>query len=108
MISSSDLDIKALTKVNQQLPGIVKNVSALAAGRPLKPHDKTATFMGKLTAPIMVALGHDHPGGVGVLTVPWPCPGCCCWCCCCLGYPCSIPAGTDTADYFIAASNRIP
>lgn len=50
--------------------------------------------MGKATAPLLIAIGHDHPDGYGVgPNVPDCCIATCVWCCCMCGGPCHTPAG---------------
>lgn len=49
---------KAFIKIDDQVPSLVYNVQAMASGKPLKPH--VPGMMGKVTGPILVALGHEH------------------------------------------------
>ena len=75
-------------KVGNQLPTLVHNVTAFVHDRPLKNHVRDA-----VRGPLLVALGHDMPNGVG-LGPDFPgVGGWFVWCCCFCGFPCSPPVG---------------
>ena len=87
--------MKAYPNLNDKVPTLVNNVLAAIENKPLKTY--SPGFMGKLTGPMLVAFGHDHPEGYGVGPDLPGCGGVCCFLCCCFGLPCSPPAGHGAA-----------
>lgn len=95
---SSNYDpIKTYPKIDDQMPVLVKNVAAALNKTPLTHHVKGASYFGRLDGPLLVALGHGHADGYGLGPDLPGCLGWLCWGCCCFGWPCSAPAGRQSA-----------
>merc|ERR1712196_402159 len=82
------LPVKTIPQIDLQMDFVLNNVAATLKGGALKPYKPGFPDM---QGPLMVALGHDHPEGLGLGP---DLPGCFCktfcFCCCCLGtWPCT-------------------
>lgn len=85
--------IKTYIRVRDQMPTAVRNILARLDSKPLTPHIRAATMDGQISGPMMVALGHDVKGAVGVgPDMPGCMAGCCWFCCCCQPPNGSLPA----------------
>ena len=85
--------IKTYMKIIDQIPTMVKNISATLEGKPLVPHIRGESFEGKILGPVMVSFGHDVSGAKGVGPDMPGCMGWCCFLCCC----CQAPHGSCTS-----------
>ena len=95
MNCSSTYDpIKTYTRVKDQVPTVVANALACVNGKPLKAHHRGGSLESQIMGPMIVALGHDIPGAVGIGPDRPDCMGSCCWCLC----GCQPPHGSITAS----------
>ena len=74
--------IKTYLRIQDQTPTLIKNIIATLEDKPLIAHSRGNSLQSQISGPAIVALGHDHPEGVGIGPDLPGCLGWCCWCVC--------------------------
>ena len=98
---------KTYIGIEDTLPTVIANISAAASKQPLRDHKKGG--MGGITGPMMIALGHDVPTGIGIGPDcgSGSCCNCCCWVLCCCQPPSGSRIGKAKSDFNLSITPKL-